>query len=616
MRAMPHLLGRRHGLGTAYGGGGSSGGSGSTHYGTATLPTSTPLFTSTNTFGSGTTYTPPNASSLATLLLGGTLRGGDVIVLTDGVNYNSTIDIQYFPPVTGASASTPVWVVTSSTAGITAAGVRMAAGNALATPHFRSLSNNNPAVNIMANADYWRFVGIRMDGGSTTTQYGMLWAGPLLRDPYSAVTTYSTGQWIGYGNLTTGANAWVSLQNGNIGNTPVDGSAYWQRLVLADLPTGLILDRCMITSTYANNCAYQIRFDVAEGVIANCYLLSEGGYAGLECKCISSITGMGPWLWDNNYFAAPAINTMPGGASPSHPSANPTDCTVSRNYYYKFPRWFRRNAAYDGSDRTVKNLFEIKTGTRWLVERNVFENAVYGDTGQPYALAIKVSTGDTPTYSTNVTQDITIRYNILKNVFGAISVGPNDAYGGGSNADNVHDVSVYHNYTVGRMGSNEQAGYTNLTSMQVIPVARNVHIEHCTFIPNTTINAVNRYLELPILATAMTHLVVRNVIGCFGTYGVFGDSGFQSGAAAFTGTGSSADAVYFFDPYTQFPGGSSYPTPPFNNYASVASLVRDFDAGDERTVIALANAGYGGRTPGCDTDNVDLLTTGCVSGSW
>src|SRR2546430_15629797 len=60
-----------------------------------------------------------------------------------------------------------------------------------------------------------------------------------------------------------------------------------------------------------------------------------------------------------------------GGAG----TATPVDIEIRRNYFYKPSTWHRSDPNYMGIPFIVKNNFEIKNGSRVLVEGNVMENS-------------------------------------------------------------------------------------------------------------------------------------------------------------------------------------------------------------------------------------------------
>src|SRR5438105_12145069 len=96
---------------------------------------------------------------------------------------------------------------------------------------------------------------------------------------------------------------------------------------------------------------------------------------------------------------------MFGGSDPKIANLVPSDIVISHNSFYKPPSW--------KGTWLVKNLFELKNAQRVLVEGNIFDGSwVHGQTG--YAILYK-SVNQDGTCPWCVTQDVTTRYNIIRN---------------------------------------------------------------------------------------------------------------------------------------------------------------------------------------------------------
>ena len=175
----------------------------------------------------------------------------------------------------------------------------------------------------------------------------------------------------------------------------------------------------------------------------------------------------------------------------------------------------------------------------------------------------------------------------------------------------VDRVSIFHTYTLGKNGnlSNDGARSWQISIENIIGA---VHIENNTLFgdPRVDIRSMVSQNGTP------SNLTVRNHIGDFGgNYGGFT-------LLSFAGLGKTAIDLSLMH-------GPIYLADPANNHASLGgdyslpfirtsdySMVRDYAGGDWRAATSLAGTGYGGRTPGCDIDTVNSLTTGCASGVW
>ena len=108
---------------------------------------------------------------------------------------------------------------------------------------------------------------------------------------------------------------------------------------------------------------------------------------------------------------APARTSCSAGR-PTGCRARAVDVVIRGNHIIKPLHW----RTVRGYTATVKNLFELKHGSRVLVEDNIMENCwTHGQTG----VAIVLKLGDYNVSPQNVTEDIIIRNNIIRHANGA-----------------------------------------------------------------------------------------------------------------------------------------------------------------------------------------------------
>jgi hypothetical protein len=128
---------------------------------------------------------------------------------------------------------------------------------------------------------------------------------------------------------------------------------------------------------------------------------------GRDSQAIWINNGPGPYTITGGYFEGSGENLMVGGARPGilHPSGIPSDITVRGAHFFKPLAWKTRPGS-------VKNLFELKSGRRVLVERCLFENN-WKDAQAGSAILIKADNqGGTPWMETS---DIVFRGNTIRN---------------------------------------------------------------------------------------------------------------------------------------------------------------------------------------------------------
>lgn len=260
---------------------------------------------------------------------------------------------------------------------------------------------------------------------------------------------------VNYGLMLLGDGGWRG--GGEVQNT------------LARVPSRIIVDRVYLHGLPETNSTRCLALNSAQTAIVNSWL-SDCHAKGFDSQAIEGWNGPGPYLIENNFLAGAGENVMFGGADPGIPNLIPADITIRRNHFYKDPNWKGR--------WTVKNLFELKSAQRVLVEGNVFENN-WTDGQSGMAIVIKSSTGNQAgRLNWQGTTDVTFRYNIVRNSPRGFNVqaadGPTDLH--------VARVRVEHNLfeNIGRFNGTGNNGWLVLLTGDL----RDVTIRHNTFVHN------------------------------------------------------------------------------------------------------------------------------------
>jgi hypothetical protein len=182
------------------------------------------------------------------------------------------------------------------------------------------------------------------------------------------------------------------------------------------LNTGyIILDRVIIRDTDSNHSS--IRGVYADAQLGHTALI-DSYVAGIktldqDTQAWLSISNPGPILVQNNFLEATGENLMLGGGDPASESVMPKDVTIKRNTFSKHSTW------WGSLSFLTKCLLELKLGVRVLIEGNDFLNMPWNEEGYAFRLTVRNS-DNTASYSD--VSDITIRYNLLKNVTNAFLV--------------------------------------------------------------------------------------------------------------------------------------------------------------------------------------------------
>ena len=254
----------------------------------------------------------------------------------------------------------------------------------------------------------------------------------------------------------------------------------------------------------------------------------------------------------------------------------------------------RRNTYSPGLEGrlVVKNLFELKTAQRVLVEGNVFENN-WADAQDGFAFVWWAAADNNPAC---ITSDVTFRYNVVRNTTSGFNLAP-----GNGGTQPLRRVTIVHNLIT---GPEAQGG----RMFQVIG-----SLDGITIANNTALGGGNALMLLRTAnaPSALPTFVFRNnVTG--GSQPLFVDG---------SGTNDPVAALSMFQvPAANVVGNvfaqttMSYLVPPNNastaTYAAVGFA--DYPGGDLTLTSAspYRTAGVGGTTPGADMAALSTATSG------
>jgi hypothetical protein len=189
-----------------------------------------------------------------------------------------------------------------------------------------------------------------------------------------------------------------------------DGSS--SQRSLASVPYELIVDRVYIHGDPSAGQKRGISLNSASTRIVNSYI-SDIKAVGQDAQAICGWNGPGPYLIANNYLEGAGENVMFGGADPAIPNLVPSDITFVGNHLSK--PW-----AWRGSKWQVKNLFELKSARRVVVDGNLFENNwLAAQAG--YAILLK-SVNQDGAAPWSVVEHVAFTNNVVRHVSSAINI--------------------------------------------------------------------------------------------------------------------------------------------------------------------------------------------------
>ena len=186
-----------------------------------------------------------------------------------------------------------------------------------------------------------------------------------------------------------------------------------------------------------------------------------------DAQAIAGWSGPGPFLIENNYLEASGENFMLGGATPASSGLIPSDVVFRKNHV-------TRPAAWRDQGWVVKNLFELKNARRVLVEANLFETHWAG--AQPGYAIVLTPRGERGAAPWAVVEDVTFRYNVIRNVAAVFNLLARDDAGPSGSAQRIRIAdNLIH-------GVDRQVWGGNGTFLQVGEGPSELIVEHNTII--------------------------------------------------------------------------------------------------------------------------------------
>ncbi len=457
---------------------------------------------------------------------------GDVIELARGATYTGNFTLP------NKSTTSNNWIVIrpANFAALPAEGTRMTPAIAAQLQLPRILSPNTvSAILTAAGAHHYRLTGLEVTSVATQT------------------LTYAA----------------ISL----------DGGSTQPQTTLAQVPHDLVMDRLYVHGFPTLTLRRCVALNSASTAIIDSWL-SECHEKGADSQAIAGWNGPGPFKIVNNYLEGAGENLMFGGSDPGVPNLTPADIEIRRNHFFKPLTW--------KGVWTVKNLLEIKHARRVLIEGNVMENS-WTD-GQTGAAVVLKSVNQNGTCSWCVTEDVTLRRNLIRNV----GTGFNVAGAPGNTFPTVParrfsiTDNVLSNMNTGAFDGDGR-GFSTFGSVTEVFIAH-----------NTVISPTNSAFVFGPSGTQQMGFTARdNLIGG-GAYGITGDN--FGGAAAFAkyapGGVFVGNVMILASGSAAFPPGNSYPlTVSALGFANVA-------AEDYRLLASSPFKGKAtdGRDPGADID--------------
>lgn len=447
--------------------------------------------------------------------------------------------IRYVPLV--VSGPDPVvMIVSSAYASLPAPGNRVGPSDTANMPTIQA-SGGNPAITTEDGAHHYRLVGLYIRAQSTGFTYNIADIG---------------------GGETT----------------------------LAEFPTDITFDRCVVRGDPTNGARRAIALNAIRGAVVDSYLY-DCKEVGADTQAAWAYNTPGPLKIVNNYLEAAGENVMFGGSDPSYANAVPSDIEIRRNYFYKPLSWV-------GSSWTVKNLLEFKNAQRVLCEGNILENN-WAAAQNGFALLVTPRNQDN-TAPWCTTRDLTIRYNKLLNVDQGMNLSGRD---GNYTSEVTYRLSIEHNLIEVENVNNGDGRVHGITGGPV-----DLQIIKNTWVIRRSGGTCGFHENYP----KAENTIWRDNVFTGGSYGI---SGTGSGAGDSTFSTWFNNHTYAYNVMYASPGGTYTGTG--NQFPAAATDVfTDYANKDYTIKPAYSTDASDGGPPGANITTLDSLTLHCVDGQW
>jgi len=361
----------------------------------------------------------------------------------------------------------------------------------------------------------------------------------------------------------------------------------------AVLPHDIIVDRCYLHGDPVRGSRRGVALNGRALAVVDSYL-ADFKEAGADSQAIMGWNGPGPFKIVNNYLEAAGENVMFGGADPAIRDLVPSDIAIRDNHFFKPLSWRKGDPSYAGTEWSVKNLLELKSARRVLVQGNILENIWLADqAGFAVQLTVRNQYGRAP-WST--IEDVTFIHNIVRHTGSGISIlGTDDPNPSQSMKRVLIRDNLFEDVSGARWG-----GHGRLFQILDYRVGTtDVVIDHNT-----------AFQDGPVLfAEGKPHagFVFRNNLSPKGSYGVFGG-----------GVGEGLAAVRTYFPGAAFlmnviVGATPSLYPPNNLFAASLEKVGFVDLAGGNYRLAASSpyrkAGTDGRDIGADIDALPATAT-------
>jgi hypothetical protein len=473
----------------------------------------------------------------------GSANPGDTIVLDAGKVYEGNFTL----PAKSNPNNKWIYIVGSALSSLPAPGTRVnPAASAAKMPKIVSTNVTAP-LTFSPGSNHYRLIGLEVYGAST---YGCK---PTATPPANC---------FGY--------ALIGDQSA-IGKTP---------------PDSITIDRCYVHGQPNIDQQRAIGVNASNLAVIDSYV-SEIHMPGTDTQAIGLWFSPGPIKIVNNYLEAAGENVMLGGAGGLNNPWVAADVEIRNNYLFKPLSWAKVGVSIPPNNTmVVKNLLELKSTRRALIDGNTLENSwVSGQQGYGVVFTPRTNAiGGSGLLA--VVDDITFTNNIIKNVASGFDMlahdGPPNCLptNGCTSVGEAKRILIYNNLI--QLGDTTQVGYTKSGAfgLLVLPDNSDIVFQHNTVLPPPNLGycKASVYVEAGRPKTPpapVTHNVwiLDNVL-CRQINGPRGFIGqFPTVLAEYMGDPAPAEPRLLGNVFYVPTGDKAYPVPPRNSSTDVRPTI-------------------------------------------
>ena len=222
-----------------------------------------------------------------------------------------------------------------------------------------------------------------------------------------------------------------------------------------DVPTDIIVDRCEYYGR--DGAGYTdrkgVNFDVDGGAIVDSRVMAIAGNSSDDPMGIMVTFAGRSLTLENLEVTASGENIIIGGTD-GYRDVH-TDIVLRKLWLHKPRHWFADDPSYDGHNRTIKNLLELKKASRVLIEDFVLEDCGDTDSGQSlsaFVFTVRNQDGGDPNA---VVENVEVRNGFVRRcgVLASIIGEDNNHPSLETNRIYVHDVLYYDQNYYAQYGS-------------------------------------------------------------------------------------------------------------------------------------------------------------------